>query len=306
MKKDFKIPPNHLIQYYLKALNPKELDNFHSDSLIHLNKIIISTNNQIEFLHRIKADEKWRRRYEKRNFLRFIGKEKINEHKKEFEKINKQRTDEDLMEQKIFKNASLLNFEHQKQINNEIDIVKVIDENIKKLGYDKYNLTPMQKSHLNELRKSEILRKNISGKIQKTSETELLKEQKNKRMERETKVNFFNNNENIDLNSYNLNYEQRKMAIKGENILENFNDSEINMIEATLKNEKKENKKISEIKKRQEIEASLRRKKKYHKPEIKKMKTSLDKYSNEDQYYFIKGIKENGITLNKNRGDIKI
>ena len=34
-------------------------------------------------------------------------------------------------------------------------------------------------------------------------------------------------------------------------------------------------------------------------PEMKKMKTSLDKYSNEDEYYFIKRVRENGITLDK-------
>ena len=89
LKKDFRIPPQHLIQYYLKAINPSELESFHKDSEVHLSKNIIRTNNQIEYLHKIKSDKKWTNRYEKKNFLRFITKEQVNKLGKEFEKLCK-------------------------------------------------------------------------------------------------------------------------------------------------------------------------------------------------------------------------
>lgn len=304
LQKDFRIPPQHLIQYYLKAINPKELDSFHKDNEFHLSKNIVRTNNQIEYLHRIKSDKKWQSKYEKRNFLRFISKEKVKELEKEYEKMQKIKTDDKITEEIILRNSSILNGNYQKELDNEIEIVKIIDENIKKLGYDKYNLTEEQKVYLNSVRKNEILRRNI---IKQTSSNEdLLMEQKNKKNKSEIKVNFFNNNENAYLDGYDLTYEQKKKIIKKENIKEDFTEKDIKMMETDIENEKKLNKKIREIKKRKEIEDSLRRKKKYHLPEMKKMKTSLDKYSNEDEYYFIKKIKENGITLNRKEGNKKI
>jgi hypothetical protein len=315
IKQDIKIPTQHLIQYYLKAKNPNELTSFHKDSEYHLNKTIIRTNNQIEYLHRIKSDPKWEMRYNKKHFLRFLTKEKSNELQREYDehKKNKLNETEKIKERIVLTNSSILNHYNQKDLNYEIEILKIIDGKIKELGYDKYNLTEKQKENLNSIRKNEHLRRNIMNKTVYVSDhnegMKLINEQKAKKNNKDIKVNFFRNNDLIHADEFDLTYDQKKSLIKKENILDNFTEKDMKLMENTITEEKNINKKIKEIKNRQDIENSLRRKKKYHLPEMKKMKTSLDKYTNEDEYYFIKRIKENGITLetnNEGRKNIKI
>lgn len=315
LKQDIKIPPQHLIQYYIKAknINKNELTLFHKDSLYHLNKIITRTNNQIEYLHKIKSDPKWEIRYNKKNFLRFITKEKAKELQKEYEEVtsnkNKNEDQEKKNQEIVLRNSSILNKYHEKDLENEIEIIKTFNEKIKELGYDKYNLTEKQKENLNAIRKNELLRKNIMKKMVNPSDPneniELLYAQKIKKNNREIKVNFFKNNDLTHLDEFDLTYEQKKMLIKNENILNvsDFSEKDIKSMQNVIEEEKNINKKVREIKHRQDIEDSLRRRKKYHLPEMKKMKTSLDKYSNEDEFYFIKRIKENGIALEKEKNN---
>jgi hypothetical protein len=313
LKQDLKIPPQHLIQYYLKAINPKELETFHKDSVFHLNKTIMRTNNQIIFLHKIKSDPKWEIRYNKKNFLRFITKEKANELQKEYEdeKKNELNNQEKFNEHIVLKNSSILNKYYEKDLEHEIEILKIIDEKIKEMGFDKYNLTDVQKESLNSIRKNELLRRNIMKTMVSDSseDKDLLNNQKIKKNNKDIRVNFFKNNDLIKADEFDLTYNQKKILIKTENIVKSFSEKDLISMENTIEEEKKISKKIREIKYRQDIEDSLRRKKKYHLPEMKKMKTSLDKYSNEDEFYLIKRIKENGITLDKidkGRKNIKI
>lgn len=296
---DYRIPPQHIIQYYLKAKNPQELDSFYKDSEFYLSKLIRRTNNQLEYLYNLKADTKRAEKYEKRNYLRYIGEEKVKEaqtackDKAEFEQIQNH-----FSRDIILKKMELLNNKNTKEIETEVKILKAIDDHIKKNKFNKFNLTPQQKDELNRIRRIEILKNKILEETK--SEDELIRLYKNNK--KNIKINFYKNNQHTDIDNFELNYNQRMLTIfENESISSDYSTENLKSISKEVQKIEAENKIVKVIMKRQEVENSLRRKKRYHLPANKKIPISLDKYSDENEYYLVRSFRESGLDINRNK-----
>lgn len=296
---DYRIPPQHIIQFYLKAKNPHELDSFFKDSEFYLSKLIRRTNYQIEYLYNLKADAKRAQKYEKRNYLRFIGMEKIKEaqtiykDKEKFEQIENHFT-RDI----ILKKMELLNSQNKKEIESEVRILKTIDDHIKKNKYNKFNLTPQQKDELNRIRRIEILKNKIFEET-KSADEQIRLYKNNKK---DYKINYYKNNKNTDIDKFDLKYNQRMLTIfDKENISSDYSTENLKFISKEVQKLDSENRIAKGIIKRQDVENSLRKKKRYHLPENKKVQISLDKYSDENEYYLVRSFREKGLDINRNK-----
>jgi len=300
---DYKIPPQHNIQFYLKAKKPEEFESFYKHSEYYLDKLIRRTNSQLEYLHRLKADSKKAENYEKRNYFRFLGKERKENEEKAYGQLYHLENEKDKYSTDVILHRfEIQNKVNKKEIQHEIRTLKAIDDHIKVNKYNKYNLTKEQIEDLNRIRRMEILKNDILEKAK--SEEDIVKEYKDSK--NNIKVNFYKNSKNIKINNFDLTYSQRMNAIfDKENLVEKYSSDQIKAMDKEIKNTNSRKKFINEYEKRKNVQDSLRRRKRYHLPEVKKNKTSLDKYSNEDEYNIVKGFKEIGIDVNKKMGNNK-
>jgi len=294
---DYKIPPQHNIQFYLKARKPSEFELYYKDSEYYLTKLIRRTNKQLEYLHHVKSSAKLELKYERRNYMRFLGPAKNAELEKKYKEM--------LEYDYIYKNHNerivlykihMQNKQNEKQISCEIKILKAIDDHIKANKYSKFNLTAEQKEELNRIRKAEILRNELLEKAK--SEEEIL--QKFKAKQGDSQVYFHKNNVISDVESFNLTYNQKMLLLNDRNSLTaDLTKGELQAMANDIKKMDADRKIVKEITKRKEVTDSLRRRKRYHLPEVKRMKTSLDKYDDEEMYYLVRSYKENDINSNK-------
>jgi hypothetical protein len=299
MKFDYKIPPQHNIQFYLKAMKPHELESFYKNSEYHLTKLINRTNTQLEYLYKIKGDQKRTDAYEKKNYLRFIGNKKYQELKESYDKESNEENLANYSEYyDVYKKFELLNKNRKREIINEVRILKRIDEHIKENNYNKFSLTPQQQVELNRIRKIQILKKElIDGSKSEKTLVKAHQEQK-----KDYKVRNYKNNDNQFMDGFRLNYSQKYLAMfNKENLTNVFDKNELNIIDSEIRTMESSDKLVTEYLKRKKIEDSLRKRKRYHLPALKRMKTSLDKYSNEDEYYTVKSLKKAGIEMEKKK-----
>lgn len=295
---DYKIPPQHNIQFYLKARKPEEFELFFKDSDYYLAKLIRRTNKQLEYLHNIKSDSKLAEKYEKHNYLRFFGFKNNEEAIKEYnEIIEREQVFEKHNERVMLKRLDMQNKFTETNINKEIKILKAIDDHIKANKYNKFNLTNEQKNELNRIRKAEILRFELLEKAE--SEENLVKKikEKNKGV---AKINNYKNNEIADTQGFDLTYSQRMLLLNDrEGLTEDVTDQQLNNMNKEINKQNLEKKFVNQYNKRKRVEDSLRRRKRYQLPDVKRNRTSLDKYDDEDMYHLVKSFKENGIDVKK-------
>lgn len=299
-KNDYKIPPQHNIQFYLKATNPTELDVFFKNSEFYLSKLISKTNNQLEYLHTIKAKPKWAQKYENKHFLRLIGKDKIYKLRKDYE----ENTELEKIKNNYENDVIIKKLEIQNDINNgnilrEVKILKEIDKHIRSNNYNKFNLTAEQKQELNRIRKVEYLKYDLKNQAQHYLQVS------NKNDPKQIKTYYYKNNQNSKIDKFNLNYNQRMLAIfDNENISNDFTTDQLNSIAEDIKKTNNQMKIIKILNHKKEIEQSFRRKKKYHLPLPKNSKTSIDKYENEDEYYLVENFTESNFYKLNNKREI--
>ena len=112
---DYRVPPQHNIQFYLKAKNPEELETFYKNSEYYFSKLIRRTNSQLEYLHKIKANSTRAEKYEKKNFMRFIGSQNI----KEAEKSYRENNEYERVKNSYENNVVLTKFETQNKLKKE-------------------------------------------------------------------------------------------------------------------------------------------------------------------------------------------
>lgn len=305
LKLDYRIPPQHNIQFYLKACNPAEFETFYNNSEFYLSKLINRTNLQVEYLHKIKANPKWAESYEKKNYVRFLGENKIEELKKEYQEKMIQEKNTNIFGINVaLRKFDMQNDEKDKIMNNEIKILKVIDDHIKTNNYNKFNLTSEQKTEINKLRKFEIIKQYLEKESRDIFKPE--------RKQIKIKTQFYENNNNVQVDQYNLTYNQR-MSFKfdHENILNQFNQKDFDETNKQIMINNTERNYINNVLERKKIEDSLRRKRKDHLMPMKNPKKSLDRYNNEDEYYtlnnFTKGeFKNLKEKMNRNQDSGKI
>lgn len=294
---DYKIPPQHNIQFYLKARKPEELEAFFKDSEYYLTKLIRRTNQQLEHLHFIKSDANRAEKYERRNYLRFLDSSRNDELSKEFkEKVEYENNFIKSKDNVVLSKMQMQNNLNQKQIRSEIKILKAIDDHIKANNYSKFSLTPEQKEELNKIRRAEILRNAIAEKA--VSDADLVR--KHKESQGDSRVYFHRHNESADFEGFDLTYNQKMDLMQSKDSLSaDMSGKEITDITKEMEKMEAEKKHVAEILKRKKVEDSLRKRKRYHLPEIKRVRTSLDKYDDEEQYHLVRSYKESGIEVNK-------
>ena len=254
-------------------------------------------------MHYVKSDSNKAQNYERRNYIRFLGSTRNEEACKEYkEKLEHEMAYENHNDLLVLKKIQLQNNLNKKQMQSEIKILKAVDDHIKANKYNKFNLTPEQKQELNSIRKAEILRNTL---IEKTlSDSDIV--QKYKESQGDSKVYFYKNNENSKVESFDLTYNQKMlMMLSKESLAADMTNEQLDRITAEIKKMDSERKIVGEINKRQKVQDSLRKRKRYHLPELKRMKTSLDKYQDEEEYYLVKSFKESGIEVNKRMRDAK-
>lgn len=300
LSQDFKIPPQHNIQFYLKARKPEELDLFFKDSDYYLSKLIRRTNKQLEYLHFVKSNAIKAQNYEKRNYIRFLGAPRNEQLFKEYkEKLEYESAYENHNDLLVLKKMQLQNNANAKQMQSEIKILKAIDDHIKANKYNKFSLTAQQKQELNGIRKAEILRNALKEKAQPESAFV----QSFKERQGDAKVYFYKNNESNSANveSFDLTYNQKMLMTHSKGRLAaEMTQEQISNVTAEIRKKEAERKIVGEITKRQKVQDSLRRRKRYQLPDLKRMKTSLDKYDDEEQFYLVRSFKESGVEVNRN------
>jgi len=202
----------------------------------------------------------------------------------------------------ILKRLEIQNKVNKREINNEIRILKSIDDYIRANKFNKFNLNKEQKEDLNRIRRVEILKYQILEKSK--SDEEISKEFRTSK--ENYSIGFYKNSKDANVNNFNLTYNQRMIALfDKENLKENFSAEQIKAMSNEIQKADSQRKIVNEYQKRKEVEESLRRRKRYHLSDVKKMKTSLDKYSEENEYYLVKSFKESGINVNKNKENNK-
>jgi len=300
---DYRIPPQHNIQFYLKARKPDELEAFFNDSTYYLSKLIRRAEKQLEHLSFIKSDAHSASKYERRNYMRFLGATNNGLGFKEYkENLENESNINGIKETQMLKNIQIQNQSNAKQMQSEIRILKAIDDHINANKYSKFNLTAEQKQELNGIRKAEILRNALKEKAQ--SEADIVHKYQASQAG-DAKIYFHKHNENSALEGFDLTYSQKMLMAMSKNATGSFataadaSKEQLHRLAAQMKNIEAERKIVGEITKRQKIQDSLRRRKRYHLAEVKQMKTSLDKYADEDEYYLVRSFKESGVEINK-------
>jgi hypothetical protein len=147
LSEDNAIPPQHYVNLYLKAHDPKEFELFYQRSKSYLTHLIRNAEKQLNNLIELLDDQKYARKYEKRNFMRYY----VN-----YEK------DAEAYYDKLNGNATEREF-HKYQ--KKSDIQKFLESKDKVISLVKQELKPKKRSILNLFRKESAEKKEMREEL---------------------------------------------------------------------------------------------------------------------------------------------